>query len=332
MITIREVAEASGVSISTVSKVLTGNAPHNNAQTCEKVRRVAQQMGYRRNAFASAVSRGKFGSVGLLHSTIEVHSKIPETFRRAVEDWVAARDLLLLECRVDEERLRETRQLPRLLREWAVDGLILFCTHGDWEQWDRQVESRQIPTVWLNNKLPRNSVYPDDVAAGRMAARYFLERGCKRAAYLGVLFSGHYSEADRLDGFHAEMTAHGGSCVALTWTSLEEAREMLTGGLLARHPALTGFFCSGSMEAAMLSVALARFNRRVSEDAHVIAIDSEPVRNRIGLDIDTLVMPYATTITDLALERLERKMKDGGGFDSIAVPPVLTLAGQAPRQ
>jgi LacI family transcriptional regulator len=45
MITIRDVAEASGVSVSTVSKVLTGNAPHNNTETCAKIRKMAETLG-----------------------------------------------------------------------------------------------------------------------------------------------------------------------------------------------------------------------------------------------------------------------------------------------
>ena len=76
----------------------------------------------------------------------------------------------------------------------------------------------------------------------------------------------------------------------------------------------------------MLSVALARFNKKLGIDVQIVAIDSEPVRNRIGLDVDTLVMPYENTIVDLAMERLTQKMAVGGGFDSIGVPPILVCA------
>ena len=57
LITMRDVANAAGVSISTVSRILDERLPPSKSASAEKVRQVARELGYRRDYVASSLRR-----------------------------------------------------------------------------------------------------------------------------------------------------------------------------------------------------------------------------------------------------------------------------------
>src|SRR5690606_37226119 len=73
IVTLRDVAAASGVGITTVSRVLDERTPASRSTTAERVRRVADQLGYRRNMFASGLRRGATGTIGVLVPRLTDH-------------------------------------------------------------------------------------------------------------------------------------------------------------------------------------------------------------------------------------------------------------------
>jgi DNA-binding LacI/PurR family transcriptional regulator len=63
------------------------------------------------------------------------------------------------------------------------------------------IQRYQIPSVWLNAKLESDCVYPDDFEAAGQACKYLLQMGHRRIAYVDYMSSGHYSTADRRNGY-----------------------------------------------------------------------------------------------------------------------------------
>jgi LacI family transcriptional regulator len=72
-VTIRDVAEASGVSLMAVSKVLHGRGARVRVgeKTAEHIRRVARELGYRPNALARSLRLGKTDTIGLIFQGFE---------------------------------------------------------------------------------------------------------------------------------------------------------------------------------------------------------------------------------------------------------------------
>src|SRR5688572_22740219 len=78
-VTIREIAESTGLSIPTVGNVL-GRAAHRySQQTRERVLKAAADMGYVPNSSARAIRRGRFDCAALVlsRSKQQTHSYIP---------------------------------------------------------------------------------------------------------------------------------------------------------------------------------------------------------------------------------------------------------------
>jgi LacI family transcriptional regulator len=70
-VTIYEIAERAGVSSSTVARILRGEdrtSYRRSAETAERVRQIAREMGYRPNLRARAFSRGRTRGIGLLYT------------------------------------------------------------------------------------------------------------------------------------------------------------------------------------------------------------------------------------------------------------------------
>ena len=63
---LKDVAARAGVSVSTASRVLDERLPASGSPTARRVRAAAAELGYRKDATASALRRGDTGTVGVL--------------------------------------------------------------------------------------------------------------------------------------------------------------------------------------------------------------------------------------------------------------------------
>ncbi len=120
-VTIREVADAAGVSPAAVSYALRGLQV--SEETQKRVRRVATELGYEANPIARALASGRTGMVGILGPSLEdlwQQRLVAEVGRVLFEH---ERYGLILDAGADPER---QRILAGQLRDQQVDGLILF--------------------------------------------------------------------------------------------------------------------------------------------------------------------------------------------------------------
>jgi len=171
-VTIREVAEAAGVSVSTVSHVLNEYGDI-GPDTERHVRQVMKEMNYHPSSLARRLTRSRsylfqlllFSVEGLHHPFFyEVTCGITEEVEKA------GYELLLGVKDSDDERWRET--LKRCC-ESKVEGIIIMGTLPGVEVFD-EIEASQIPAVFIDipYKGPRGTcVSSDNVGGARMAYR-----------------------------------------------------------------------------------------------------------------------------------------------------------------
>ena len=72
MATIKDIAEAAGVSVSTASRALNDN-PRISLKTRQRVREIADQLGYQPNYNAQNLTRGESNMVGLIFPVTSDH-------------------------------------------------------------------------------------------------------------------------------------------------------------------------------------------------------------------------------------------------------------------
>jgi len=118
----RDVAQAAGVSIATVSLALSGN-PRIPAETRERISDVAELMRYRPHAGARALRTEVTGSLGLVIS--DVANPFFAELAGEVQRAAASRGFSTVLCNSDEDAQRQDEYLHALLAGSRVDGVIL---------------------------------------------------------------------------------------------------------------------------------------------------------------------------------------------------------------
>src|SRR5512133_1125578 len=124
--TMKRIAEALGVSVTTVSKVLNNRAdigPATRARVLAKV----EELGYQRNAVARSLTLRRTHTLGIVIPDL-MHSFFVEIVA-GVEPVASARGYGLLLCSSGEDPHKERAELE-MLRSRQVDGIVLASVHG----------------------------------------------------------------------------------------------------------------------------------------------------------------------------------------------------------
>lgn len=182
-VTLKIVAQACGVDLSTVSRALRGD-PRVASDTVLRVRAAAERLGYRANLGARALQAGAtrivWCVVGSLESTFE--RSLAQSAAVAVE--AAGYDLLLVTHR-DDDRVYE-RLLARLDQSVADAALVIPGTHVHPRSVALQaLLRRRYPLVFLDRSpglAEAPTVTTDNAAATKELVRRLAAAGVRRLA------------------------------------------------------------------------------------------------------------------------------------------------------
>ncbi len=208
-VTLKQIAEHSGVSMPTVSEILNDKGVYSE-QTRKKVLAVARDLGYRPNASARAMQSGKFNTVTWLSSTHAGARFMTSPLLDGVLQKLDARQMQLHIARVNDSKLTNPDYLPSALRHLSCDGLLIDYTKDIPPRFWELVQETRLPAVWINTKQKYDSVYPDDVAATKEMTEALLAMGHQEIGYFTPpMIADHYSYADRCLGYQQAMEAAG---------------------------------------------------------------------------------------------------------------------------
>jgi LacI family transcriptional regulator, repressor for deo operon, udp, cdd, tsx, nupC, and nupG len=219
--TITDVAHECGVAASTVSRALS-HPGRVNSHTAERIRQIADQMGYRPNPIARALPSGRTLTLALLVPDV-TNPFFSEMVRGAERQAVAAGYTLVL-ADTDESAEVEAVHLDRLAR--MVDGLVV----GTPRLPDETIIgfAGRYPIVLVNRVVPGVAHVVIDTPGGMsQACEHFASLGHRSVAYLA---GPRASWADR-SRWRALQTA--GRRLGLTMTRLGPFAPTVAGGAAA---------------------------------------------------------------------------------------------------
>jgi LacI family transcriptional regulator len=181
---LKDVANALGLSISTVSAIAQGR-PNFNQKTRQRVLRKIEELHYRPNSLARGLALQKTHVLGI------VVPNLSRPFFPHVLDgidkitYAAGYDLVVFNT--DDDPAREERGLATLLGR-QVDGIMLASArdgrkNGSWK-WS---EKLPVPFVLIDRFFPSVPfVGADDERIGLMATNHLIEQGYKSIAHLAA--------------------------------------------------------------------------------------------------------------------------------------------------
>lgn len=292
--TIKDVAERCGVSVSTVSRVLNSH-PDVSDSIREKVMTVVQEMHYVPNNSARDLVKPKSDCIGLVVRGVgnPFFTGVIKAIERTITE--AGYTMVLHQIQSGEDELRAGAELARSKR---LLGLILLG--GCFDYTSEQTAALDIPFVcctYTNSfgTLKReqfSSVSIDDQKEAYRAVRYLTDRGHQKIAVILDSICDHSISQLRYMGYRQALEEKG---ITPDPELLEETitYEMEDGyqgmkRLLSRRDDFTAVFVISDAMAVAAMKALYDCGKRVPEDCSVVAID--------GIDMSAYVIPTLTTL------------------------------------
>jgi LacI family transcriptional regulator len=300
--TINSIARAAGVSSMTVSRVLSGQFRYKRrgaSTRAEQIRRLAEEAGYRPNAAARAVVRGRFHAVTAVVSADRTfRSNLNPHLLLGLTSALEARRLHLSLTAAHDSQLADPDYVPHTLTEHCADGLLVLVNIGVAPRMAELITRTRLPVVWVNDKREFDAVYPDDLGAGQMAAELLLAAGHRRLAYVDYVTSEedvdqHYSRADRRTGFTAAVQAAGLELLALP-ASIRDPhydRQRAAWREWLQQPGRpTAVAAYSAPRLLALFSAMESLDLRVPDDLSVVVFNDDPVR--FPHPLTTLIVPH----------------------------------------
>lgn len=306
-VTIYDVAEAAGVSISTVSNAL--NRPNRvSPATRNRVLAVADELGYVPKPQAVSVARKGMQRIGVV-AAFTAYVSFMQRLGGVLEE-AAARGV---EVSVFDHESAATAASPVLAGlpiRGQLDGLIVMGTRIE-PAIEQRLLQRDVPTVVVDAESKRFPVVTcDDVAGGRMAAAHLLDLGHRRFGYiLEHQATAYESQAmRRLAGFRAQLDRHGNCEIMIVEaaSSAESARSAAR-ALLGDDGSPTAVMAHYDVLAVGVLRAAKDLGLAVPDDISVMGCDDGPMA--FGADLTTLRQPFresGAAAARLLLSMIER--------------------------
>jgi LacI family transcriptional regulator len=204
--TIRDVAEAAGVSTATVSRVVNGDsrvAP----ETASKVRRAVEELGYNMNQVARSLKTRATRTIGVVAP--ELASDFFMLLAESMDRELSAHGYGLIVCSSWESAAEEAGRL-RLLAERLVDGISIIPA-TDQGRHVTAVQERGIPIVLIDRLaagLSADAVLVDNEGGAYAATRALIGDGFRRVGFLGGSL-GVTTARERYEGYRGAMDEAG---------------------------------------------------------------------------------------------------------------------------
>jgi LacI family transcriptional regulator len=282
--TIREVAEATGLSPAAVSYALRGLQV--SEETMQRVRKAADELGYEADPIARALASGRTSMVGLLCGSLE--DLWQQLLAAGIGRELLTRDRYALILDAGGDPAREL-SMARQLRDQRVDGLIVSPLDPSAPLWAELSESLPIVAIGdsLNGARGAGEVLFDNRLGVTLALEHLAAAGHRRIA---VLTPTQPSTPDRPAEVHVNAEADRLRLDVAVVTSphalgaaTEVARNVLT-----RDPPPTAVFCFSDSIAYGVFAAARELELQIPRDLSVVGYDDHPVSG--------LLTPALTTV------------------------------------
>jgi LacI family transcriptional regulator len=292
--TIREVAEQSGVSVSTVSRVFNGYDDV-SAATRERVLATARLLDYAPSAAARTLVRRRSELIGVVLFTGREHPDIGHPFFQDVLVGLkhgigsGGYDVLLFATEQPHSSEDGAHSYMRRARHHHVDGIVLMGVDLTDPEVLRLLEA-EIPLVGVDLDVsgPHAShVSSDNVGGARLAVKHLRELGHRRIATIAGP-QDTKPGADRLLGFRAELQTLPQPGYEQIGDFYTESGESGMQALLALPEPPTAVFVASDLMAVGAIKAAREAGLSVPGDLAVVGFDD--------IQLASLVDPPLTTI------------------------------------
>lgn len=295
-VTIRDVANAAGVSLATVSRVI------NNPDSVKPVRRslveqAIRELGYSPNQAARVLVKRETQTIGVIVNNL--HDPFFHDLIRGFETGAQQSSYNVIFCSVMNGDIAVKEKYIQYLNNGIVDGVVLYGSYLSDKELTRYMNyENTVRYLLIENDLPDlqcNKLLIDNVGGARMATQYLIDHAHTRIAHI----CGNLNRRvmiDRLNGFVNCMRGNG---LEVQDSSIQYVMSDYGCGyscmqkLLAMPNRPTAVFCSDDAIASYAVRAALDAGLRVPEDISIMGFDNQYIlpEKYTGPEITSMEQP-----------------------------------------
>ena len=309
IVSLKDISKACGVSIATVSKALNDHSDISK-ETKEKIKEVAEKLGYHPNAAAQALKTNRSNNIGVLFVdeansglTHDYFSHVLDSFKKKAEQ--EGFDITFING--DRTRTNNMSYLSHAIYR-GFDGVVIACVEFSDPEVDELIKSN-IPVVTIDHTFyNRIAIVSDNIKGIRELVNYVYEQGHRKIAYVHGLENTAVTQS-RLTSFYNTLqdlgvTIPDSYMVASPYRNTEKAFDA-TIKLLDLPDPPTCILYSDDFAAFGGMNAIRSRGLRVPEDISIAGYD--------GIELARRISPRMTTViqdTDLIGRTAAAKLID----------------------
>jgi len=328
--TLEEVARLTGVSRSTVSRVI-NNHPNVRPETRERVQQAIRKSGYQPHALARSLVTNRTQIVGMVIpeavTTLFTDPFFPLVLRGATEACNAHQYHLMLSLFTASADRHEMYQ--RVLLSGYLDGAIVASTSLDDPLFSDLLQDR-IPFVSIGRHPNKRVHYvdADNVTGARMAVEHLIRQGYRRIATITGRLDTFHGQ-DRLEGYRQALQAHRiqvDESLIVEGDFAERSGRVGMQRLLPDSP--DAVFVASDMMAIGALKALRQAGWQVPHDVALVGFDDIPAASVIEPALTTVRQPIermGSMAVDLLLSVLENSSEEEAPAHRIILPTELVV-------
>lgn len=284
-----DVARLAGVSAQTVSRTLSGH-PNVQESTRRRVLAAVDQLGYRRNNAARALSSGHSRTIGVVSLRTGFYSRAAVT--AGIEAAATAAGYSVNIATTASLEAAAVGDAMSRLADQDVEGIVLAVPLL---RDDRAIEelTARIPTVTIDGSRTPSAelVAIDQASVGRVATEHLLTLGHDTVWHLAGPQE-WLDSAGRTAGWRAALEEAGRTVPPELHGDWSPESGYRNGLVIGRIPSVTAIFVASDEMAFGLIRALHELGRRVPADVSVASVDNIPLAEFCTPPLTTISQPF----------------------------------------
>lgn len=295
MVTIKDIATKTNLSITTVSLVLNNKASNIPQRTKDLVLKAAKDLNYRPNQAAVALVTKRTKTLGLI--VPDIRNNFFSTLAKGIEDECRNNDWTVILCNSNDMHDRDLEYI-KILASKGVDG-ILYCMSSDTneekfkEKYDL-LEKLKIKFIALDRSFNLPNIITanlNHLKGGYLATKHLLDLGHNRIACVtGPKYL--KDSADRLRGYKMALTEYE---IPYDTSIIVEGDYQMEGGLSAVDKLIekdfTAVFAFNDMMAYGVFKGLKSHGLHVPKDISVVGYDDIYLSEILEVPLTTVHQP-----------------------------------------
>lgn len=282
---IKDVAERSGVTVTTVSRVL-NNRGYISEKTRKKVQKAIEELNYQPNEIARALLKRKSNLIGLIIPDV-AHPFFAE-ISKYIEYYAYRNNYKVLLCNAYQNSKKEESYINMLKRN-QVDGIIM----GSHTLEISQYLNLNLPIAAIDRFLSEDIPYitSDNYNGGAIATQLLIDKGCNNLAHISGSLKLNTPANKRCESF-IDIAKKNNKPYVVVETKLnsynKEEYEKLIYSLFQKYPDIDGIFASSDLIAAYVIQVSNSLGKKIPEDLKIVGYDDT--------FLASLTVPSLTTI------------------------------------